>query len=67
MPLRMIIGGAAGTGLGLVCCLTPVIPALFGASALTAFLYRDSILLPFAALSFAIMIWGMVRLRRGRA
>ena len=62
----MIIGGGVGTCLGLVCCLTPLLPALFGAGAITGFFYRDAILLPFAAMSLLVMLWGLYLARRGQ-
>jgi len=58
--------GAAGAGLGLVCCFTPLLPIAFGAvgaGGLLVYVYSDAVLLPFVALSIAVLLLG---LRMGR-
>ncbi len=61
--------GAGGTVLGLVCCLTPLLPVVLGgigANGLISVLYRDSVLLPFAGASFVMLCLGLVMLRRAQ-
>ena len=62
----MVWAGGTGTVVGLLCCFTPVLPIVLGAigaSGLLAYVYSDAVLLPFAGLSFLMMIVG---LRMGR-
>lgn len=57
-PKRTIAAASGGLGLfALVCCVVPILPVLLGAAGLSgflAFVYRDIILLPVAAILFAI-------------
>ena len=65
---RLLAGlGGAGTTIGVLCCVTPVLPVVLtalGAGGLIGVLYRDAVLLPFAALSFVVMVFGLWRMRR---
>ncbi len=61
-----ILGGIGGS-VGLICCLTPLLPILLGGAGLTGVLslvYQDSVLLPFAAVSFVVMAIGIWMMRR---
>ncbi len=61
--------GGGGTVLGLVCCFTPLLPLVLGAvgaTGLVSVLYRDSVLLPFAGLSFVMLCLGLLMMRRAR-
>ena len=55
--------GGIGAILGVICCVTPILPALLsalGLSALTGYIYRDVVLLPIIAfflLLFGFGIW----------
>ncbi len=56
---RQISAYAAATlgAIGIACCVTPLLPwvlGALGAQSLLSFLYRDIVLLPFAAVMFAI-------------
>ena len=51
--LIWVFGGLGA--FGILCCATPILPLLLGAigaGGLTAVLYHDAVLLPFAALMF---------------
>jgi mercuric ion transport protein len=59
--------GGIGTAFGLLCCFTPLLPVLLtavGAVTLIEPLYRDAILLPFAAGSFVLMGVGLWLMRK---
>ncbi len=59
--------GGLGAVVGLLCCFTPVLPAVLGgvgATALIDVLYRDSVLLTFAGISFLILGTGLWLTRR---
>ena len=59
--------GGSGAVLGLVCCLTPLLPAVLGglgATGLLSILYRDAVLLPFAGASFLMFLLGVAMMRR---
>tara|TARA_B110000503_G_scaffold116830_1_gene176284 strand:+ start:365 stop:583 length:219 start_codon:yes stop_codon:yes gene_type:complete len=61
--------GGAGSAVGLLCCFTPILPIVLGGAGMTgalSFLYRDSILLPFAGLSLLILALGLWKMRRGQ-
>ena len=69
MPTRRTIATLTGglAGLGLACCLTPLLPVVLGgigASWLVPILYRDALLLPFSALMLIVtggLLWSMRR------
>lgn len=67
MPNLLKWIGGLGAGLGIACCVTPLLPALLGAlglAGLTGLLYRDAVLLSFAAFCAALFIVGMLIQRR---
>ena len=70
MGKLLAFGGGLCTSFGILCCFTGLLPVLLtslGASGLMATLYRDSVLLPFAALSLVVMGVGVFMMRRTRA
>ena len=59
--------GGIGGAVGIACCFTPLLPVVLtaiGAGGLIGVLYRDTVLLPFAALSLIVMGVGLWRMRR---
>jgi len=54
---RLFAWLSGGTGVfALLCCVLPILPVLLGAASLSGLLsvvYRDSVLLPIAAIAFA--------------
>ena len=62
--------GGLGTGVGLLCCFTGLLPLVLtsiGASGLISTLYRDVVLFPFAGVSFVVMIVGLWLMKRNRS
>ena len=62
-------GGALGVVVGVLCCFTPLLPIVLGAAGMTGVLsviYKDAILLPFAAISLLVMAVGIWLTRRAR-
>ena len=54
--------GGLGAGIAALCCLTGLLPFLFGVaglSALTPVIYRDSVLLPVLGISLLLMGVGL--------
>ena len=65
---KLIWTGAAGAGLSLLCCATPVLAVLLGALGLTAFAAKlDYVLIPVFIASIALVIFALVRRRRSCA
>lgn len=61
-----VLGGAGGV-VGLLCCFTGLLPIVLtaaGATGLIPILYKDSVLLPFAAVSLIVMGLGLWMMRR---
>ena len=65
---KLIGTGAAGAVLSLLCCFTPVLVVLLGALGLTALVAKlDYVLIPVFVASIALVIFALVRRRRGCA
>lgn len=63
---RLIGTGVAGALLSMLCCLTPVLVILFTALGFTAYVAKlDYVLIPAFAASVALVIFGVLRRRRG--
>jgi mercuric ion transport protein len=59
--------GGIGTGIGLLCCFTPLLPIMLtgiGAAGLIDTLYRDAVLLPFVGLSLIMTGVGLWLMRK---
>jgi mercuric ion transport protein len=58
--------GGLGSGIGLLCCFTPLLPILLsaiGAAGLIDVLYRDAVLLPVVGASIVILGAGLWLMR----
>jgi len=65
---KLIGIGAAAAVLSMLCCATPVLAILLGALGLTAFVAKlDYVLIPVFVASIALVIFALVRRRRGCA
>jgi mercuric ion transport protein len=63
---KLIGTGVAGAVLSLLCCVTPVLALLLSAIGLTAFIAKlDYVLIPAFAAFIALVIFALVRRRRG--
>jgi mercuric ion transport protein len=62
---KLIITGAAGALLSMLCCFTPVLAVLLGALGLTAFVAKlDYVLVPVFVASIGLVILALLRRRR---
>jgi mercuric ion transport protein len=63
---KLIGTGVAGALLSMLCCFTPVLVILLSALGLTAFVAKlDYVLVPLFVASVALVIFALVRRRRG--
>ena len=60
----LITAGATGTVLAAICCMTPLLAAVFGVVGLTAWLAKaDYVLIPALFLCLALLTFGLYRRR----
>ncbi len=65
---RLLKIGIVGTVVAALCCFTPVLVVLLGAVGLSAVLgWLDYVLLPALAIFIGIVVYALVRQRRGEA
>ena len=67
MTQLMAWAGGVGALVGILCCVTPVLPialTAIGAASLIDVLYHDAVLLPFAGASLVMMGAGLWLIRK---
>lgn len=67
MSRPLVWTGGVGSVLGIICCFTPVLPAVLtgiGTAGLIDTLYRDAVLLPFVGISILMLGTGLWLMRR---
>lgn len=70
MGKLLSIFGGFGVGIGILCCVSTLLPFILtaiGAEALIATLYRDAVLFPFVGISLVILGIGLRMMRKARS
>lgn len=58
----MTWGGGIAAAVGIVCCVSPLLPVVFsiiGAGSVLHYVYSDAVLVPFVVIGLAVMAYGI--------